>query len=944
MPDHRIGVSVDVRDNGGADRLNDTFTDLARTSKDLESNFAQANKVISQFVTDGLGSEKYTKNLRDQVRLIQQMNDMVERQTRLNQNEDSRQTMRNNQTRQSLSNASRPSGAGGVGGAVGAGGGTVNNPSSWMSTTGKWAGRAAMLAGGYVGLSAVRQGYSDARSQNFGLADISKTMSPGGGTEASAYGILGAGHGYAYSNQQILSGAQTIKDATGKNPDFLNQIHGVAQFGRQYGFDYNQAANYFAGSYQSGVTGGSKAQMSWQQYAILVANTVQQANMQGREGQVVSTLQQLTQQMSAQNMTAPNQQGMAGLYTTAAKTGNQSLINNYGSIMSAVNGGIQSPGMGAMGQAAMWQAVAPGQDYWGAQMQMSKGNTPENFQNMIKYAYSHFGGNSDQAAVILGQWLGVPPTQAQQLLTTYMKNGQFQTSSPSTTTPPKNQTPVMSSIDKTNQNFVSADQGKQGFGSDFLNLMGNASNFMFGTPTRAAATTATSVVGGALVKNAIKKKITQTLAQRTAQSAAGRAGTSAVGDVAGDSLLAGTAEAGGATLASILGLPLAGLGAMAWAGNTPAPTSAQNRMQMYSQRYNAYLKSHPNYTSNAYMSGGLGGLVNHTSIPNMDDPNAPWNKGLPHYAGGAFVNKPTVAVIGESGPEMVVPLRGGAANTRSSPQQDAQKVIATILALRPWKDTIINAFSNPSDKSVANGRTSNQPSVVSMGSDLTAQLKVGGGANMPSVNYSNPYATTPTNSYVGTGQKSFVQKMMPYAKKSAAALGIPSQYQQQFATFALAQWAHESDWGTSPASQQNDNFGGIKPPGSGHAAGINGTYAGYSSLNDWSSGYASFLKKNPNYSKVVSAGRSGASAEQLANLMADTPYAEDSKYRSGLMTRLGQVQSALKVQIDAPKAITINIADALGNILGSTLLNLTKKATMNGQRVSQPVGHAPVPR
>ncbi len=50
--------------------------------------------------------------------------------------------------------------------------------------------------------------------------------------------------------------------------------------------------------------------------------------------------------------------------------------------------------------------------------------------------------------------------------------------------------------------------------------------------------------------------------------------------------------------------------------------------------------------------------------------------------------------------------------------------------------------------------------------------------------------------------------MKPYALQSAKRLDIPSQYQNNFAEFELAQWGHESGWGISSDSKGDDNFGG----------------------------------------------------------------------------------------------------------------------------------------
>lgn len=81
-------------------------------------------------------------------------------------------------------------------------------------------------------------------------------------------------------------------------------------------------------------------------------------------------------------------------------------------------------------------------------------------------------------------------------------------------------------------------------------------------------------------------------------------------------------------------------------------SSAVGQMQMQEQR-----------GGNPYGGGGLSESEQNALLANsgygMDPEDMADAYGLPRYASGGIVRRPTVALIGEAGPEAVVPLRGG---------------------------------------------------------------------------------------------------------------------------------------------------------------------------------------------------------------------------------------------------------------------------------------------
>lgn len=469
MSDHKIGLSLDVKNTNALDRLQHEFKDIGDAADQIRSRFERLDQYSNRMMKNGFGSSSYTKNLRDQLALIQQMSRAYENEARRSGNTEALGRLQS--TRQSIGTLSGELEA--YGGLQG------RSVRGRLGGFGRTAGYAAL---GYLGtrpLSMFRNGYGEAYGMLPGLANFSQTMaaSPGQATNAFAYNMLGSAQGYGYNNQDIFGGAQQLQGAMGRSPLFNNYMKGIAQFGRQNGFDFTQASGYFSSEYQSGM------QMNPLQYAVLVANTVNQGNMNGRNAQVVSALQQITQTVSGSMTGLGNgaMQGVSSMYATVGKTGNQALINSFPSIFNEMNSSITGgTSMGPMGQAAQWQALSGGKpmNYWDAMYLQSQGNMGKgpngkyNWQNKLQYAYNQFDGNSTQDYVQGAQFMGVSPTEMKSLISTFMPNGKFSEVAVNSKAGKKLMSQLsggdMSPLDKTNQNFTQAAQNFQKASSSLL--------------------------------------------------------------------------------------------------------------------------------------------------------------------------------------------------------------------------------------------------------------------------------------------------------------------------------------------------------------------------------------------------------------------------------------------------------------------------------------------
>jgi flagellum-specific peptidoglycan hydrolase FlgJ len=126
-------------------------------------------------------------------------------------------------------------------------------------------------------------------------------------------------------------------------------------------------------------------------------------------------------------------------------------------------------------------------------------------------------------------------------------------------------------------------------------------------------------------------------------------------------------------------------------------------------------------------------------------------------------------------------------------------------------------------------------------------------------------------------KQSYIEKMRPYAIKASNGTGLPVE-------LILAQWGHETGWGTSSVSKRANNHGGIKYTS--HADYQSGAYAGYNSLNSFVQDYIRVM--NLSYYKDV---RAAGSLEEKVTALDKSPYAEDPRYGEKLMNILSSMSN-----------------------------------------------------
>lgn len=128
----------------------------------------------------------------------------------------------------------------------------------------------------------------------------------------------------------------------------------------------------------------------------------------------------------------------------------------------------------------------------------------------------------------------------------------------------------------------------------------------------------------------------------------------------------------------------------------------------------------------------------------------------------------------------------------------------------------------------------------------------------------------------------YVQRMRPYAVDAGSRLGIP-------ADVVLAQWAHETGYGSSSLARQHNNHGGIKASSGGKDY-VAGAYAGYSSVSSFVNDYVRVMRLSY-YDGVRAAGPRGAAA--VIDALHRSPYAEDPAYGSKLQRIYDSIRGAV---------------------------------------------------
>lgn len=223
---------------------------------------------------------------------------------------------------------------------------------------------AAALGVGFVA-SQTRRGWSSYRQQGTAFSALSKTIGDLGESFNTLRNQINATSlGFAESMQTITAATQAIAPYVGNVGTRGLSRYMTASQSLAFSYGMNpvatgQAAAQFG---QIGVlpTNSTVGQMTPAQWAALFANAVSAGSMQGRQGQVLSSLLSVSQSLAQQLAQAPNVNRLAGIMTTLNQSGNPNLQGTLGAqLLMTMNQGIQHPGLGGAGALAEYQQLNP---------------------------------------------------------------------------------------------------------------------------------------------------------------------------------------------------------------------------------------------------------------------------------------------------------------------------------------------------------------------------------------------------------------------------------------------------------------------------------------------------------------------------------------------------------------------------------------------------------
>lgn len=428
MADKQIGIKLDVKSTG-LNQIDDALDTISKNLKGLNESVLKEQK-------RGWGSESQTKELREQLRHMEQLTRLYERMARTQGvHSDNFGNFKTEISRMQGDLHSVPQySTGRVGGWIQQRYGEKAAQSVDKLTDA--IGKLGSLYAGFNVISNLHSGMERGTQLAYGFGDISKRLGVQGSALSYGRDTLKALQGYGYDDTSILQSMTQYQGITGRiDPKSLqSQMQAIESTGRRYGWDLGSTTQIFGNAYQNGVTGGSGSQMNPQEFATLVANATVQAHMQGRESQMVNQLAQVTQ-MTMQSMGgAGDQKTISAFLAMGDKTGNQALIQNLPNMINGINQGIMSPGGGYGGQALMMRAIGGGKmGFWQEQYQQSLGafgvnpnNGRTNLENATDYLMQSFGGGDPYRQYsMLGQMFNLNPAQAKQFIDTYTKGGKF---------------------------------------------------------------------------------------------------------------------------------------------------------------------------------------------------------------------------------------------------------------------------------------------------------------------------------------------------------------------------------------------------------------------------------------------------------------------------------------------------------------------------------------
>jgi len=225
-------------------------------------------------------------------------------------------------------------------------------------------------AGGALGLaltaaSAVSKGISLAKAYMDALSPLNKQLSLLNGNQASFESkIASTAISLGIARAELLQYTKAYVGQAGAQKGRVGgQVKDIGGFAKGMGMDYGSTYAQMGGLAQAGAF-GSLGGMRAKQFAALIADAVSRGNMNGREGELLSSINSLVS-VQLQTLTRPGgMSGMINFMTGMNATGQAGLMGARGaSVLSQISQGIKNPGGGDYGEMFMYNALGGGNFY-----------------------------------------------------------------------------------------------------------------------------------------------------------------------------------------------------------------------------------------------------------------------------------------------------------------------------------------------------------------------------------------------------------------------------------------------------------------------------------------------------------------------------------------------------------------------------------------------------
>lgn len=250
--------------------------------------------------------------------------------------------------------------------------------------------------------------------------------------------ILAVGRAHGYSNGEVVALQSQLARAGGRaySGRLLDDMKVSQGMGRAYGMSALESGAVFSKAASMGMTtkGGD---VSPRQFAAMIADAVVVGQMQGREGEVIASMQQLVEAVNSKTPTVGGTALSASALATLNATGIRGLQGEQGAgLLSRLNSAIMSPGGGEAGELFMYRSLAgntPGAlslaDYEYSKEEGLAGKTADGRSNlqavMENINQMPIGGRYRLMAA--RQLTGLSMHQYEEMERAFFKDGKFQT-------------------------------------------------------------------------------------------------------------------------------------------------------------------------------------------------------------------------------------------------------------------------------------------------------------------------------------------------------------------------------------------------------------------------------------------------------------------------------------------------------------------------------------